>query len=249
MNKSSAEYKMAAKEADEKYEKHGAFKSMYIVKRYKELGGKFDDDVNLEKPTRRWLEEKWVSVLHFLKPDGDMVMCGMEIGPHACRPLVKVNSRSPATIQELVDKHGHEEMLRLARVKRDYPDAYIDWENAEAILPEEEDRRINKYPKWVYMKDSERKNKRYLARFEVEAGKYKDVHFGARGGQTYTDHQDDKKKAGWIKRHSKMKMQDTIGEEMWKTNPMSPSTLSRYILWEMPDLDEAVDAYIKRFNL
>jgi hypothetical protein len=58
-------YQKVKKEADEKYAKPGLYKSAWIQKRYKELGGKYRE----EKPSsgvgvQRWLKrEKWTQVL------------------------------------------------------------------------------------------------------------------------------------------------------------------------------------------
>ena len=41
MNKDSSEYKKAKKIADETYSRPSAYKSMFISRKYKELGGKF----------------------------------------------------------------------------------------------------------------------------------------------------------------------------------------------------------------
>ena len=43
MDKTSNAYKKAKREADAKYEKHSAYKSMFISKLYKEYGGKYKD--------------------------------------------------------------------------------------------------------------------------------------------------------------------------------------------------------------
>ena len=57
MNKKSAIYEKSLKKANEVYgTKSSAYRSAYIVKTYKELGGKIDSNTtNLE----RWFKEKW----------------------------------------------------------------------------------------------------------------------------------------------------------------------------------------------
>ena len=54
-------YEKAKKLADEIYKKPSAYKSGYIVKKYKELGGKYGDD---DEPNnlRRRFKEKWGDV-------------------------------------------------------------------------------------------------------------------------------------------------------------------------------------------
>ena len=53
----------------------------------------------------RWRKEKWVSVKDFL--DGKIVACGSDkIGNNACRPTIRIDDKSPKTIQELLKIHG-----------------------------------------------------------------------------------------------------------------------------------------------
>jgi hypothetical protein len=52
-------YEKVKKMADEKYKTHGAYKSMWIVKKYKELGGKYKGRKDTSKGLTRWKNEKW----------------------------------------------------------------------------------------------------------------------------------------------------------------------------------------------
>ena len=54
-------YEMAKMEADKIYDKSSAYKSGYIVKKYKELGGEYIDD-NKPKNLERWFKEDWSDV-------------------------------------------------------------------------------------------------------------------------------------------------------------------------------------------
>lgn len=54
-------YDKVKKEADKIYAKPSAYKSGYIVKKYKELGGTYTDD-NKPKKLERWMNEKWQDV-------------------------------------------------------------------------------------------------------------------------------------------------------------------------------------------
>jgi hypothetical protein len=54
-------YQKAKADADRIYKVHGAYKSGYIVKRYKELGGRYADD-GKPKHLKRWFNEKWEDV-------------------------------------------------------------------------------------------------------------------------------------------------------------------------------------------
>ncbi len=76
--------------ADEIYKKPSAFKSGFIVKKYKELGGKYEE-TNTEKPLKRWFKEKWMDVNPNPTDDSYPVF----------RPTVKVNSKTPKTKDEI----------------------------------------------------------------------------------------------------------------------------------------------------
>jgi hypothetical protein len=54
-------YEKAKKIADEKYKKPSAYKSGFIVKTYKEMGGTYSED-GKEKPLARWYKENWMDV-------------------------------------------------------------------------------------------------------------------------------------------------------------------------------------------
>ena len=56
-------YDLVKQNADEIYKKPSAYKSGYIVKTYKKLGGRYQDD-NKTKNLKRWFKEKWQDVGH-----------------------------------------------------------------------------------------------------------------------------------------------------------------------------------------
>lgn len=85
-------------------------------------------------------------------------------------------------------------------------------------------------------------NKLRGKRFEAivrDNGTTKVIAFGQLGGQTYVDHQDRKKRAAYIARHS-------VREDYSKINPGS---LSRYILWSEPTIEQAAAYYSRRFRI
>ena len=54
-------YKKAKEEADKKFEdKTSAYKSMWISKKYKDLGGKYSG--KKKSLTSRWREEEWIQI-------------------------------------------------------------------------------------------------------------------------------------------------------------------------------------------
>lgn len=70
---------------------------------------------------------------------------------------------------------------------------------------------------------SRQKNKRF---YVIYSGKK--INFGLKGGKTFIDHRDEKKKKAWKARHSKIKLKD--GTLAYK-NPRQASYWSYRILW------------------
>lgn len=100
---------------------------------------------------------------------------------------------------------------------------------------------------------SDRKDKKYVAMFREKTcpcsvnlkkpecgGKQKLVHFGAKGMSDFTKHKDEERKKNYIQRHQ-------VNED-W-TDPYKAGTLSRYILWNKPSLEDSIKDYKKRFNV
>lgn len=79
-------YERAKKIADDKYSKPSAYKSGFIVKTYKELGGTYSDD-NKPKNLKRWFKESWSDV------------GGKEYPVY--RPTKRVSSKTPLTPNEI----------------------------------------------------------------------------------------------------------------------------------------------------
>jgi hypothetical protein len=79
-------YNKAKEDADKKYKKPSAYKSMYIVKRYKELGGEYADD-GKPKNLDRWRKEEWKDV------------AGLDYPVY--RPTKKISKSTPLTPAEI----------------------------------------------------------------------------------------------------------------------------------------------------
>ena len=94
----------------------------------------------------------------------------------------------------------------------------------------------------VDIKESTNSEKKLMAIFYDGDKKIKTVHFGASG---YTDYiksgGDDERKKRYIARHSN-------GTEDWN-NYMTPGSLSRWILWNLPTLQASIKDYKKKLNL
>ena len=79
-------YEKAKKIADEKYSKPSAYKSGFIVKTYKEMGGTYTDD-GKPKNLKRWYKERWSDVGGLDYP--------------VLRPTIKVSKKTPLLPSEI----------------------------------------------------------------------------------------------------------------------------------------------------
>jgi hypothetical protein len=133
MNRDSIIYKKVKNEADRKFkEKTSAYKSLYIVRRYKELGGKYDDNNKRPSKLKRWVNEKWIRISPKTgKPmykNKKIVPCGRSskeqkkgIKKGLCRPYKRVSDKTPKTYKELSVK----ELKKRASLKKRYPNKII----------------------------------------------------------------------------------------------------------------------------
>ena len=72
--------------ADIVYKKPSAYKSGFIVKMYKKLGGKYKND-NTEHNLKRWYAERWIDVGNKEYP--------------VYRPSIRINKKTPLTVDEI----------------------------------------------------------------------------------------------------------------------------------------------------
>ena len=87
---------------------------------------------------------------------------------------------------------------------------------------------------------SPRKDKRFVASMVLKDGKRVKIHFGSKTGETFIDHGDKRLRQNYIARHGAL-------NEDW-ARPDSAGALSRFILWEHPDVDTAVQKFKRRFR-
>ena len=92
----------------------------------------------------------------------------------------------------------------------------------------------------VDIKTSTNSKKKLMAIFYDGDKKIKTVHFGSAGMSDYTKHNDDERKKLYLIRHKK--------NENWN-NYMTPGSLSRWVLWNLPTLQSSIKDYKKKFNL
>lgn len=82
------------------YEKPSAYKSGFIIRKYKQLGGKFLED-NQKKKLKQWFNEKWLDIGHENYP--------------VYRPSIKINKSTPLTIDE-IDSNNLKKQIKLKQI-------------------------------------------------------------------------------------------------------------------------------------
>ena len=100
---------MKAKEIVYKqYERPSVYRSMALVKKYKDMGGRLEDEKS-GGGTRKWLVERWVNLTPYaenLTSDRFQYKCGerapRQKGPSVCRPTSEVKKYSKAQIRRAV---------------------------------------------------------------------------------------------------------------------------------------------------
>tara|TARA_Y100000114_G_C11665376_1_gene281112 strand:+ start:408 stop:806 length:399 start_codon:yes stop_codon:yes gene_type:complete len=89
-------YAKARKEVFKEYEKPSAYRSMALIKKYKELGGRVDESKK-RGGTDLWLEEKWKNLTPYVEGLVPSIskapVCGKrhpdQKAPSICRPTIK----------------------------------------------------------------------------------------------------------------------------------------------------------------
>jgi len=113
--KNKALYKRVVKEAKKKFDVWpSAYSSMYVQAEYQRRGGEYT-----KKGTglKDWRTEKWIQLLPLLQ-DGKIVACGDDNkDTKACRPSVRVNKDTTITIQELLELHSVDDIIKAAEKK------------------------------------------------------------------------------------------------------------------------------------
>ena len=95
-------YRQVKKEADKIYMKPSAYKSGYIVKKYKSLGGTYTGKKTTEGLTS-WYKEKWLDV-------GNK-------GYPVYRPTKRVNKNTPLLVSEIDPKNLKKQIKLKQKIK------------------------------------------------------------------------------------------------------------------------------------
>ena len=150
MDKESQAYKKSIKKANDTYgTKSSIYRSSYIVKTYKDLGGKIKSPKRSPKkspkrsPKRspkkglsRWFKEEWVQVVPYLENKNKKECGGEKVGKRvgkACRPLHRITKDTPITISELLKIHSKEDILRVAKQKERHPEKRVVWKTLQIL--------------------------------------------------------------------------------------------------------------------
>lgn len=95
-------YEKVKKDADKVYSKPSAYKSGYIVKKYKELGGRYQDDKQ-PRALKRWFQEGWTDVGNKEYP--------------VYRPTKRINKSTPLTVSEIDPKNLQKQIALKQRIR------------------------------------------------------------------------------------------------------------------------------------
>jgi hypothetical protein len=91
--------------------------------------------------------------------------------------------------------------------------------------------------KFESLTPSTRQTKRFKIVFSEPK---KIIHFGQRGGNTYIDHQDDRKRENYLKRH--------MVNEDW--SEVNPGSLSAFLLWgPSSDLRTNLTSFLRKYGI
>ena len=96
-------YNEVKKEADKIYEKHSAYKSGWIVKTYKEKGGKYEGTKKSNKGLDRWYKEEWKDI------------AGLEYPVY--RPTKRITKDTPLTADEISNKSAVKQSILKQKIK------------------------------------------------------------------------------------------------------------------------------------
>jgi len=99
-------YEKVKKQADQVYKKHSAYKSGYITKTYVKHGGTYRDD-GKEPTLKRWYSENWININPLLG----------KTGYKTYRPTVRMNEKTPLTVEEIPLKRLKEQYRLKQKIK------------------------------------------------------------------------------------------------------------------------------------
>lgn len=202
-------YERVKKEADKVYTKPSAYKSGYIVKKYKELGGRYAND-DKPKNLQRWFKENWTDI-------------GQQDYP-VYRPTKRVTKETPLTASEIDPEQAKEQIKLKQKIKGE--------SNLPPFIPAvSKEEEMLKYSNPVIVRQlgdkylgkdtpiyySSRADKKYM----VQSPEGKFIHFGQYGMEDWTRHRNEQRRQAFRTRNKR-----------WANSPKwSASFLSYHLLW------------------
>jgi hypothetical protein len=222
-------YSKVKDEADKIFkERTSAYKSMWIVKKYKDLGGRYRGKKTSNLSS--WRKEKWIQVIPYIEK-GQEIECGEGEYGKVCRPLKRINDKTPITIGELQKIYTDKQILSIARRKaKDMYGKRVDWlegsvdkvrggSRDKLSIVREKAKKLGA----TEVKISTRKHKKYDVLYKGEWISYGDNRY-----QDFLDHKDPKRRANYRRRAGGIR--DKEGNLTYK-NPYSPNFWSYFTLW------------------
>lgn len=104
-------YEKAKEIADKTYKKHSAYKSMFLLSKYEELGGRINKEAKKKSGLKTWTtEEKWKNLTPYtegLTKSRTEFVCGerhpKQKAPTICRPLKEVKKYTKAQLKKALE--------------------------------------------------------------------------------------------------------------------------------------------------
>ena len=233
-------YNSVKEKAKRKFEHYPSlYASSWIVRQYKKEGGTYSG----KKPSKttgisRWYTEQWVQVEIYLK-NGKQVECGSsETKTKACRPLKRVDSKTPMTIPELLKIHTKETLIKLARQKQKDMKGRVMWKTANffpsggkssgfspKLMKQPSDWSTEK-PLYKPVKSDNITKKGMV--YVMKNGNKRKNHFGDATMKDFTQHNDPIRRKNYLNRSGGIR--DGSGN-LTANNKNSANYWSRTILW------------------
>jgi len=221
-------YEKAKAYADNIFKKPSAFKSGFIVKKYKELGGTYSGEKPSKTGIARWFKEEWKDFGNKEYPvfrptkriTKDTPLTPEEIKPSNLKKQIalKQEIKGDANLPPFEEKTGGKVVaLGVQAEKIPKQDEVWKWSNPEKVAE-----MARKYlGDMAVVFRSTKPKKKYMI-FDPVNNKW--VFFGEMGYEDFTKHQDPKRRENYLTRTKSMKGN-------WKDNRYSANNLSRNILW------------------
>lgn len=96
-------YEKAKEIVYKQYSKPSAYRSGALVRLYKSMGGRYEDDDKKEKPLERWFKELWMDVGNKEYP--------------VYRPTKRINKNTPLTVDEIDKKDLQKQIKEKQKIK------------------------------------------------------------------------------------------------------------------------------------